>query len=463
MLAASIERSRQRWLADGVFERYWAKPTKKKALGDAPNPAKETMSKLGSCSMIIEPHVFEVTLYTVKDLPMSFPGSNTQPPPLSAPQYNPFSHTAAFNPPVYNPQSAVPHHPYQDRQRSNSSQLSLPPFKEGFAQLGPRGPPPIYHAPLSATAPAGSFDTPNRPRTDSDSGEATQDKETGSKADPVIQMLATRAASDHGLKSLMKVVASGKASPEQLKTFQSHIDELNEILKSPRSQTLPFPNGTHPSSSHHGGQDYTSPSLFPNPTPYNHNNRRYPGLTCTALDPGTAQVKTEPIPQTYHPMIPPANTKLLNAHKPDINAIVFDFGGTGDRFSFPRFSILEYLYGGTQVIVSFLVIRRGNLAVSESYRDTKSYYQPITIRLSTPQPKILEPLTRIVASPDEVRNYMNSVFDKMNRAHSIFLATRLPRAPCGEEVDYRESSDQPRVHLIKDVYSPPNSIVPLAV
>ncbi|KAI9867999.1 MAG: hypothetical protein M1823_009091, partial [Watsoniomyces obsoletus] len=44
-------------------------------------------------------------------------------------------------------------------------------------------------------------------------------------------MLAARAASDPHLKELMKVVATSKASAEQLKEFQGHIDEFNAVVK----------------------------------------------------------------------------------------------------------------------------------------------------------------------------------------------------------------------------------------
>lgn len=44
-------------------------------------------------------------------------------------------------------------------------------------------------------------------------------------------MLATRAASDPELKALMKIVASSKATQEQLRIFQGHIDELNAIIR----------------------------------------------------------------------------------------------------------------------------------------------------------------------------------------------------------------------------------------
>lgn len=44
--------------------------------------------------------------------------------------------------------------------------------------------------------------------------------------DPVIQALADEASSNPELKDLMKVVASSKASQEQLQTFQNHIDRV---------------------------------------------------------------------------------------------------------------------------------------------------------------------------------------------------------------------------------------------
>jgi len=49
------------------------------------------------------------------------------------------------------------------------------------------------------------------------------DKKTN--PDPVISKLAARASTDPELKSLMKEVATGNASQEQLRIFQRHIDE----------------------------------------------------------------------------------------------------------------------------------------------------------------------------------------------------------------------------------------------
>ena len=467
MLAASIEQSRQRWLKDGVFERYWEKPTKKKTTFEAPNPPKETMSKLGICSMIIEPHVFEVTLYTVKDNPM--PYASIQPPPLSSPQYNPFATAATYPPYNYSAPPAPPAPPKYHGQQQGPSQTTLPPFREGFAQFGPQGPSSTNHAtlppPVSVTSRPPGF---SKARSTNHQG-GPQDHNSEPKQDPVIQMLATRAASDHNLKTLMKVVASGQASQTQLKEFQDHIDELNTILKSQPKATESLHGGNRPPPppppplpSARGGQEYMSRVVVPTSTPDSSWTQIPSVMPYSNPHAQVPSIKTEPSSKTQPFTAPSANSKpTYSVHKPEINSIVFDFGGTGDRFSIPRFSILEYLYGGTQVIVSFLVIRRGNTAKAGKYKDTKSYYQPVTLRLSTPHPRVLQPLSKVVASPDEVRKYMDSVFDKMSPAETVFLATRLPRPREAEGLEKSDLLPRADPQVIRPAYSPPNSIMPL--
>lgn len=57
----------------------------------------------------------------------------------------------------------------------------------------------------------------------------------------------------------------------------------------------------------------------------------------------------------------------------------------------------------------------------------KEYYQPVTFRITSPNPKVLEPLARVVKPADEVRKYMNEIMDRAERAPDGFLAMRLPR------------------------------------
>lgn len=67
----------------------------------------------------------------------------------------------------------------------------------------------------------------------------------------------------------------------------------------------------------------------------------------------------------------------------------------------------------------------------------KEFYQPVTIRIYSANPKFLEPLGRVVKPPDEVRKYMTEIMDRAERAPEGFLAFRLPR----EKQDEHEPQD----------------------
>ena len=410
------------------------------------------MSRLGLCSLVIEPHVFEITLYTVREPQSAYHPPVTQSPVPARPFIPPVQPTAS---PADGVQSGPHGHP-----QPNLPQLTLPTFREGFAQFDTQGLSQSYHPSHSVPPHPPAVVAPNAAVSSSNSVEANgvQLQSPKPSPDPVIQMLATRAASDHGLKALMKVVASGRASQAQLRDFQNHIDDLNAEIKAGR--------GPPPLSPPHDGN-------IPRPPP----STGGPSLTSVSSQ-GVAQlpgsnayqpsiysqpvpIKVENPPKYYHQYQPLVKPKSVIQYKSDISAIVFDFGGTGDRFSFPRFSILEYLPGGNQVIVSFLVIRKGDPSLPGKYKENLSYYQPVTMRLSTPQSRTLEPLAKVVAPAEEVRRYMDSVFDKMSPTETRFLATRLPRA---REVDSEATKERSIVRddpVCKTHYPPPNSLVPL--
>jgi len=406
------------------------------------------MTRLGSCSMVIEPHAFEVTLYTVRE------SRPTYQPPI-APT------VPSANPPYGSPAAAQPNHaqsgPFYGHQPSAQSQPTLPTFKEGFSHFDPQGgPPPIYHPFGPPTPITHNLGPPNTVSSSPVHQNGAQKSSSKPSPDPVIQMLATRAASDHGLKALMKVVASGKATQTELREFQNHIDDLNVEINAGRGP----PSSRDRSLSKQPPSGGTSTNVAPS---QNLGQASNPAIASQSSPFPPSAPTTHIESATYSPyaLIPP-KTKPMNPYKPDISAIVFDFGGTGDRFSFPRFSILEYLSGGSQVIVSFLVIRKGSEASSGKYKENMSYYQPVTMQLSTQQPRTLELLARVVAPAEEVRQYMNDVFDKMKPAETVYLATRLPRTKEGDAMDLDKPSVDVGKPVIKPFYSPPTSIVPMA-
>ncbi|EKV04374.1 Alpha/beta hydrolase family protein [Penicillium digitatum] len=215
VLLASLERSKKKWLSDGILVRYYTKPKKtKREQIEKNNPSKDTMTKIGPCDVTIGPHFFDAMIYIVKD-PSAPPALQYAPPqrpmvhyghPNNFQQYRPYpSPSNQQRPAQYSP--AVPSRPgYTGGHPSPQQARSL---NQGNAPSPQGGQKP----------PQGQKGQPAKP-----------------SPDPVIQMLATRAAADPELKALMRVVASSQASQEQLRAFQAHIDELNAIIKSREQQ-----------------------------------------------------------------------------------------------------------------------------------------------------------------------------------------------------------------------------------
>ncbi|KAL4929969.1 uncharacterized protein BDV17DRAFT_52399 [Aspergillus undulatus] len=229
VLLASLERSKKKWLSDGILERYWTKPKKtKRDQLEGKNPPKESMSKVGPCNIVVGPHLFDAMLYTVKD-------PNAPPPVQYTPTQRPmvhYGHPNNFQ--QYQPYPQAPH-PAQNQRPHPPQPSHAPPPQQGHQQAH-RPPPP----PQPARTP--SNQTPQRPpgpqsaqRPPTNQNPPPQ-QPPKPNPDPVIQMLATRAAQDPELKALMRLVASTNATQEQLRTFQAHIDELNAIIRAREQQ-----------------------------------------------------------------------------------------------------------------------------------------------------------------------------------------------------------------------------------
>ncbi|KAJ6084233.1 hypothetical protein N7486_011033 [Penicillium sp. IBT 16267x] len=211
VLLISLERSKKKWLSDGILVRYYTKPKKtKREQIEKLNPPKESMSKVGLCDVTIGPHLFDAMIYTVKD------PAAPQPIQYTPPQGQ--GRMVHYGPPN-NFQQYQPHPSNQQRRPYPTGHPGRP---QGNYSPTPRGPHQPGHAPSPQAGQRPPQNQPGQPAKPS--------------PDPVIQMLATRAAADPELKALMRVVASSQASQEQLRAFQAHIDELNAIIKAREPQ-----------------------------------------------------------------------------------------------------------------------------------------------------------------------------------------------------------------------------------
>jgi hypothetical protein len=251
------------------------------------------MTKIGSCKMVVEPHIFDVTLFVIKDMTAPIPQNQGTPQyhtygspatpgqhvqqhhhqmpyqgnayagPMSKPLYpapnsvapgppqpRPIHHNVppAANPKHYNPPSSTPTsvHPAPTSAVQPTSTLpkpnnALPPTSKTASQ------PPVKASNINPTAnssrtPASQAAPVSQPaaKTSSISSSSSARPPPATKQppppssgapDPVIQMLAQRAQNDHALKQVMKLVASGQADQAQLNYFQGHIDELTKLVK----------------------------------------------------------------------------------------------------------------------------------------------------------------------------------------------------------------------------------------
>ncbi|KAK1142815.1 hypothetical protein N8T08_007249 [Aspergillus melleus] len=261
VLLASLERSKKKWLSDGILVRYWTKPKKtKREQIEGKNPPKESMSKVGPCNIVVGPHLFDAMLYTVKD-------PNAPPPIQYTPPQRPMVHYGHPN----NFQQYHPYPPPAPPQHARQHPPQTPPTHAPSPQPGhqpnshPPPPPPnrTPNHPTPRPAPPPPGPGPQSAQRPSPSQQPQPPQPAKPSPDPVIQMLATRAASDPDLKALMRVVASSKASQEQLRAFQAHIDELNAIIRAREQQQQRQQQQLQQSTP---GQSQASPRT-PQPTP----------------------------------------------------------------------------------------------------------------------------------------------------------------------------------------------------
>ncbi|KAI4595887.1 hypothetical protein KJ359_006526 [Pestalotiopsis sp. 9143b] len=598
VLAESLTRSRQKWINEGIFEKYWTKPIKRKGVvkEEPNNPPKDSMQKIGSIILTIEPHVLEATMFGIKDNQKPAPTTNSTfrpvmqygppngvmpPPPKpstpaapsipaavpAAPSQAPLQHPSApmtapaptpaplSQPPIQGqptlaqPSVSTQHQPIEAHRQplatgpphaapapappvaAPSSVLAapVPPQLPQSVQPPLRSPAPAVHGqPLAS--PAGPIAQPGAvrppqgppgagpaaagaPRASASSAKPATPSPAG--ADPIIVTLAEKASHDPTLRDLMKRVAIGQALPDELQHFQRIIDQITAEYKKSGGQQGPsadrlivdgrtvkyFADEVRAildivlaSNPHQKASDLKVPHdsdplviLLVKKSLEDHTTRnmvrrvaenktKFSDATDlkAVLDrlkdllPKSAPKTQHPHPQTAStpeavpPPPPPAPAptrkpstsaaapqQALRSKGPaptirtEFSAIALEFsGGTGDRYLFPKYSILEYQQGATEVLASFLIVRKGSK--SEYGGDpTLDYYQPMTIRISSPSGKYLDQIARVVAPQDEVKRYMDDVMDNMTRAEYVLLAMRLPRPE--KEDEAAGESETPKV------------------
>lgn len=475
ILSASLYRSRVQWLSDGIFKKYWVKPVKRKGVVEQPpnNPDAKSMSKLGNGTITIEPHKLDVTFYTVREQQQvpapqphyKHPNQHTPKPPAvgtvsMGPPQNPGAQTPNAPPPNTVPTPQKPPTP--------QSQPMTPAVKQESAPS----------TPVPATP--GSVGKPPTQQTIQTPAAAPK-----ANSDPVIQMLAARAATDARLKDLMKVVATSKATPDQLKEFQKHIDEFNAVVKKqeadkagrepqqtpvatpvqepvatqqpPPRQEGPQQAVASPSTQHAAGAAVATAAPTSAPVGAPTGPATGPPASSTPTP-----VTTQPPPHNSPAPRPPAPYAAYPAPRMEaiIKHIVLEFHGDGastDRFLFPDYAALDLRYGGLEMNATFALERKGSEIISSlgdsaieevaaaqaKWKADVEYYEPITITVRANQHRTIETIARAARTLPEVQEHMKKILETKTRAPVEYLVHQLPREKgvAGSEVPSAEMVD----------------------
>ncbi|KAF2003832.1 hypothetical protein P154DRAFT_572664 [Amniculicola lignicola CBS 123094] len=469
ILSASLQRSRAVWISGANFRLFHAFFAPPKKVADRTDEDKQNMQRqkeivrnfpqLGGgadtavARMVIEPHTFPIRLYGPREAMRAAP--------KKAPQYGQWpNHTHGQYPAQQQQQYQQQHHHQQQQQYSNPQ--ATPYVK----------PPPPQQQPHVPKPPQQNRPPPPAPTTPA--------------PDPVIHMLAQRAGADPELKAVMKIVAAGKATEDQLQFFQRHIAELTTMLQrqkeaaakapppqppppppAPKSQppppapmqTVPPPQPVQVPQQHHqyppkmhgpappirNPQHQMAPTPAPhqppyqNPNPYHHPYNQPPQYHGNYGTPAPAQ----PPRATYRPL-------------------VFDFvEGNGDKFYFPSYSFMEWLPNNQGAKFSFLITRmkpKPKVEPKENVPKTPTPKPPPAAAAAAPPAPVpaTMPITPnpIVAPPGQTPNAptSNAPLPSAPATPSVAVHPQPTQyVPPPRIEDFNEKKDTPDIELYQPV------------
>ncbi|EFQ87919.1 hypothetical protein PTT_16373 [Pyrenophora teres f. teres 0-1] len=290
--------------------------------------------------------------------------------------------------------------------------------------------------------------------------------------DPVIHMLAARAGTDPELKAVMKIVAAGSASKEQLEFFQTHINELTNILarqKEEKMAKLPQPPPPTPKApppppppkqiSHPPPPRPVQPlpqQIQPNtpkpysPVPIQSQMQHAPPVQQPHTPYGNSYNK----PPQYHPQHPaPAYTPPpRTTYRP----LVFSFvHGNEDKFYFPSYSFMEWLPNGTGAKLSFLITKMKPKPEPEvkppSTPAPKPEAAPVPAPAPTPAPSNAPQATPGAPTPDVMTPTHNPTLTPIQPATSAPPTPFVPPKPPQRIEDFDEMNEIDNIEFYQPV------------
>ncbi|KAK9317407.1 hypothetical protein V1522DRAFT_398379 [Lipomyces starkeyi] len=431
-LAVSLQRSRRTWLTGCMFEKFWTRPQRGRKLAEGQYNARDKMAKLCECKAEIGPHVFELRLFTVKDeaTPKDPVSTLTQPAhsedfsatkshsntssesTATAQNDIPSTKTASIKGPITAAPSPSQFEPSPKQAVAISSKTTEretdPPVTTIASEQKPTpaGTGEPYKAAAQQVAqpierPPHDPATIQQPPSRSEPPKSSPKPPSKHPNEELIDRLHALARQDPQFGELMKSVASGKASVDEVRRFQVYIAQSRQVEQ--------------------GAGSHSSPSTS---VPFFQTSKDKP----TNHSVTTAKLKSD---------VKKKEREILRDQ-----TLVFEFKeNPTDRFLFPKESLVKLFPNGTVSATIFLLAEEAVDAPAEVEatprpdkkerkkkkseepaetdipprpRDPK-YYTPLNITFYGIPRKLQDVFIRAVHPRDEVMKYFQETSTKLKR------------------------------------------------
>ncbi|KAK9479281.1 hypothetical protein V1514DRAFT_356047, partial [Lipomyces japonicus] len=250
-IGVSLERSRRTWLTGCMFEKYWTRPQRGRKSADIQHNSKEKMAKLGECKVQIGPHFFEWRLFTVRD-DSYVPKEEPKPRPVASTSLPPTStalnmaSTSVSPHAVAQPVNQIP----IPSATVNSS--AAPAQTQNVTATQTQS--PSTHSQTSPTNAQSTTAIPQVPRLNSQAPHANPQgfranmqthphppaprPQVRTANDELVAKLHAMARADPNFDILLKAVASGNQTQEQMRRFHAYLNDYKGVLNN-KSQNTP--------------------------------------------------------------------------------------------------------------------------------------------------------------------------------------------------------------------------------
>lgn len=378
-LLHSLDHSRNSWLSGEMFEKFWTRPPRGRKLATGEVNAREKMTKLCECTLALGPHFFDVKLFVVKDDSEDEKDEpdlrRIKPPVAATPKASAKNSTMSASKQPSNSTTEASSTPSTTTQEPKAESTNNAENSESKKDITDstntkdedetKEDKPLPDA--STDTPESKADTQKEQVKESTTN--TSDVASSSKAPadsqppsataelpiPSNQMMITKlqtiARTDPSLTPLMKVVATGKATNEQIARFQVYISKARAMELAANRSAKAKQQKQQKQQQKQKQQQELQQQKQQQPQ----QQQSKPAAPRPPAKPKAPKTPVQKAPKVPKPKPPPKSTYTPKKNMKNV-MVVFEFkDNPADRYILPREAIVEVLPNDA-ILMSFLMI-----------------------------------------------------------------------------------------------------------